>query len=222
MLVDLLFKVNYAGSGGIPADHGYALFSAVSHALETPSDQWLHNNAQVGLHTIRGTRIATNKIQPHEAAKMGLRLPADLVSKALQLAGKKIKIDGQAIRLGLSQTHPLRPAATLYSPIVTTKNGDDVARFDAEITRQLTGILGDTHRAQATRVPRRNADAASDPTRRIFRIKDKKVVGYALLVEYLTAEESIRLQEQGLGGRRRIGAGVFTPYAPARPKANEE
>ena len=37
------------------------------------------------------------------------------------------------------------------------------------------------------------------------------MIGYALRVFGLTAEESIRLQEEGLGGRRRMGCGVFLP-----------
>ena len=45
----------------------------------------------------------------------------------------------------------------------------------------------------------------------MIQIKDKSIVGYALRVVGLTAEESIRLQETGLGGRRRMGCGVFLP-----------
>jgi CRISPR-associated protein Cas6 len=45
-----------------------------------------------------------------------------------------------------------------------------------------------------------------------MRIKDKKLVGYALRVTGLTAEESIRLEEEGLGGRRRMGCGVLVPF----------
>ena len=37
------------------------------------------------------------------------------------------------------------------------------------------------------------------------------MVAYSLHVVGLTAEESVLLQEEGLGGRRRMGCGVFTP-----------
>ena len=53
---------------------------------------------------------------------------------------------------------------------------------------------------------------AGEPRRRIVHIKGKKIVGYPLIVQGLTADESIRLQEQGLGGRTRIGCGFFVPY----------
>ena len=52
---------------------------------------------------------------------------------------------------------------------------------------------------------------AGQPRRKIIHIKGKAIVGYSLIVEGLTAEESILLQEKGLGGRTRIGCGFFLP-----------
>jgi CRISPR-associated protein Cas6 len=49
------------------------------------------------------------------------------------------------------------------------------------------------------------------PLRRVLDVKGRKIVGYAMQVAGLTAEESIRLQEEGLGGRRRMGCGLFMP-----------
>ena len=48
--------------------------------------------------------------------------------------------------------------------------------------------------------------------RRTFRIKDKQVVGFEMGVTQLTAEESLTLQEKGLGGRRKMGCGVFVSW----------
>jgi CRISPR-associated protein Cas6 len=81
--------------------------------------------------------------------------------------------------------------------VVTCRNGQDEARFDAEIARQMDefGIHG-----KAQRGPRRTVT-----------IKDKKVVAHTLLVTELTAEESIRVQVAGLGGRRKMGCGIFLP-----------
>ena len=79
----------------------------------------------------------------------------------------------------------------------TTRNGQCERRFDEEIARQLTG-LGITVSAMRGR-------------RRVFRIKDKTVVGYGVRIAGLNATESLRLQEHGLGGRRKMGCGVFVP-----------
>lgn len=45
--------------------------------------------------------------------------------------------------------------------------------------------------------------------RRTLRVKDKQVVGFEVSATRLDAEDSIRLQESGLGGRRHMGCGIF-------------
>ena len=195
-VVDLFFHVQ---GKQVPVDHGYALYSAISRILESREEnKWLHNADNVGLLPIRGHYAGQGKLMLDQHARFGLRLPVNLIPKVLRLAGKRLDVDGEALRVGVSTTSALIPAPVLYAHIVTTKNGEDETRFDAEIQRQLDalGIKGKPARG----------------SRRIVTIKDKKVVGYSLLVSELTAEESIRLQEQGLGGRRKMGCGVFVEW----------
>jgi CRISPR-associated protein Cas6 len=192
-VVDLFFHIQ---GKEVPVDHGYTLYSAISRILESGDEnKWLHNADNVGLLPIRGHYAGQGKLVLDQHARFGLRLPVNLIPKVLRLAGKRLDVDGEALRIGVSTTSALIPAPVLYAHIVTTKNGEDETRFDAEIQRQLDalGIKG-----KPTRGPRR-----------IVTIKDKKVVGYSLLVSELAGEESICLQEHGLGGRRKMGCGVF-------------
>lgn len=193
--VDLFFHVQ---GKQVPVDHGYALFSAISRVLETSAeDKWLHDAENVGLVSIRGRYAGEGVLHLGPHARFGLRLPACLIPKVLRLAGKRLDVNGDTLRIGVSTTSALSPAPILYAHIVTTKNGEDENRFDREVQRQLSVL-----------------DIKGKPvrgSRRIVTIKDKKVVGYSLLVSELTAQESIRLQEQGLGGRRKMGCGVFVP-----------
>lgn len=195
-VIDLFFHIQ---GKEVPVDHGYALYSAISRILETGDEnKWLHNADNVGLLLIRGHYAGQGKLIFDQHARFGLRLPVNLIPKVLRLAGKRLDVNGEALRIGVSTTSALIPAPVLYAHIVTTKNGEDESRFDAEIQRQLDAL-----------------DIKGSPTRgprRIVTIKDKKVVGYSLLVSELTAEESTRLQEQGLGGRRKMGCGVFVPH----------
>ena len=194
-VVDLYFHIQ---AKEIAVDHGYALYGAISHILETrgkDEDKWLHTADNVGLLPIRGHYAGKGKLLLGQHAQLGLRLPVGLIPKVLPLAGKRLDVNGDVLRVGVSTTSALIPAPVLYAHIVTTKNGKDEARFDAEIQRQLDALA---IKGKPARGPRR-----------IMTIKDKKVVGYSLLVSELTAEESIRLQEQGLGGRRKMGCGVF-------------
>lgn len=202
--VDILFRVTGTEA---PTDHGYALFSALSRILETETDRWIHGNPHVGLHTIRGPRLGNGRRLISRNARLGLRLPSDLLPRSLKLAGKSLDLDGCKVRVGVAETRALVPAATLHCRIVTTKNGNNSVRFDAEIARQVAAL---GIRGRVFRVPMGSRGRVGrDPSRRVVRVKSKRIVGYAVRATELNAQESIRLQERGLGGRRRMGCGVF-------------
>jgi len=46
-------------------------------------------------------------------------------------------------------------------------------------------------------------------------------VGYAVRVSGLSDEDSLKLQERGLGGKRRMGCGVFVPTLISKEVGNE-
>ena len=204
--LDVFFRV--VGTQ-VPSDHGYALFSALSRILETEDDRWLHGNPHVGLHTIRGVNLGIGRRSVGPDARFGLRLPSDLLPRSLKLAGKSLDLDGCKLRVGVGQARALTPTATLHCRVATTRNGDDPARFDAEVARQAAtlGIPGKVFRTSAGAARR----DGRDPSRRIVRVKGKRIVGHAMLARELTDEESVLLQERGIGGRRRMGCGVFVP-----------
>lgn len=194
-VIDLYFHLQ---GKQIDADHGYALYGAISRILENGDNKWLHAADDVGLIPIRGRYLGQGKLALSRAARFGLRLPAARIPQMLPLAGKRLQINGDSLQVGTTTTLALIPSATLYAHVVTTKNGEDENRFNEEVARQLEALAV---KGKPTRGPRR-----------IVTIKDKKVVGYSLLVAELTADESIRLQERGLGGRRKMGCGVFHPW----------
>jgi len=194
--VDLHFRI--AGRE-IPLDHGYLLYCAISHVVEQfDGSRFIHETKTLGLIAVRGIYAGNGKLRLERTARFGLRLPADQIANVLCLAGKRLDIGGHAVRVGPVQVRPLIPAAALRAFIVTTKNGDEEARFDAEVRRQL-----DELNINAT--PRRG-------DRKFTTIRGKKIIGHELLVSGLSAEESIRLQEHGVGGRRKMGCGVFLAY----------
>jgi CRISPR-associated protein Cas6 len=50
-----------------------------------------------------------------------------------------------------------------------------------------------------------------------MRIHGKTIVGFTVLVQGLTAGESIQLQEEGLGGRGKMGCGFFVGMVSRKP-----
>ena len=188
--VDLCFQVL---GKTIPVDHGFALHGAISDVLPH-----FHEDQAVGLKLIRGRYIGDGMLDISPHSELVLRLAVGRIPRYIQLAGKNLHILGKNLTVGGPDTTALVPAVALYSHLVTTRNGDSQERFEREIAKQMgnLNIKGNF----------------SVGERKTFRVHGKQVVGYTLLVSELNAEESINLQEKGLGGRRKMGCGFFEPY----------
>jgi CRISPR-associated protein Cas6 len=198
----------------IPTDHGYALYSALSRILP----QFHSPDSSISLGGISGQYSGNGLLQiaPHRS-RLRLRLPAEDIPLALPLAGKSFHINGHSIRLGVPQVRALIPAPNLIARMVTMKRSD---RGDPNGTknymepREFLDAVGREFVKRGIRCEPaismiREGRRAGQPLRRVLRIKDKHVVGFGLHVSGLTVVESIELQENGLGGRRKMGCGFF-------------
>lgn len=209
MKVDVQFRL--VGSE-IPADHGYCLLSALSRIVPA-----LHGDDAVGVHPIGGRLLGDRRLALTDRSRLSIRIDADRIAEVLPLAGKSLSIDGSPIRVGTPQTRALTPAPRLYSRLVVIKGFLEPEPFLEAARRQLEAlaIRGEPQLVPQPAVAAANAGrptgSRSPYVRRTIRIHDREMVGFALRVQDLTAEESLRLQEHGLGGRRRFGCGIFIP-----------
>ena len=187
----------------LPADHGFALYGAITRRL--PS---LHGVAWLGIELINGIPRDKGVVALRaRGTTLRLRLPVDKLSQVLPLAGAHLQLEGHTIRLGIPVARPLAPASSLYARIVSIKPFTDLEPFLAAAQRQLTqrGIAGVLE-------PPRDGHTRS---RRIITIHGRKIVGFSLAAHGLSDVDSIKLQTQGIGGRRSMGCGLFNPIAGA-------
>jgi CRISPR-associated protein Cas6 len=178
----------------LPSDHGYGLYGAISRVIpEAHSADWL------AVETIPGAARGDGVTQLDPQAKLKIRIPQDRVPLILKLAGKRLEVDGHAIRLGAPQIYLLKPAMALYARIVTIKGFTEPEPFRDAVCRKLDelGVKG---------------EPVVGP-RRVVKVGNHTVVGFGLTVHELSEEGSIILQEQGVGGRRRMGCGFFQPVS---------
>jgi CRISPR-associated protein Cas6 len=190
--VDLAFPIKSIHP--IPADHGYLLYSALSGELPE-----VHESNAIAVHPIRGRQDGLRGLILQNWSSITLRVNDDQIGPLLKLVGKTLRIGPSDVTVDFPRVMPLVAAPSLRSRFVTTKNGLDLDRFSSEIRRQMTALgISEAAQFQAGK-------------RRTFRIKTKEIVGYELIVEGLTAIESLTLQERGLGGRRMMTCGVFVP-----------
>lgn len=208
-VVDIQFRI----SGKlIPVDHGFHLFSAVSKVIPE-----LHYHKEVGLHPISGLFAGNRYLAITDKSFLTIRLSSERIAMVLPLSGKMIQLNGYSVRIGVPQIRAIMPSSKLYSRLVTIKGFMEPENFLEAAYRQLQylKIKAIPTLIEQTQIAESNLDKLSGThstyLRRTIRIHDKEIVGFAFKVEELTTEESIRLQEKGIGGRRHLGCGIFVP-----------
>jgi len=190
----------------LPVDHAYGLYAALSRLIPA-----LHNGQAPGLAIapVAGTYAGGGLLSlSGQRSRLRLRLPDERIGLALPLAGKALEIAGHRVRLGVPTVRALIPAASLSARLVTVKGFTEPGPFLDAVRRQLAeaGVTAEPA------IPLILAgERAGQPRRRILRIRDRRIVGFALHLTALSAADSLLLQERGLGGRRRLGCGFFSP-----------
>lgn len=200
-VVDLSFKVR---GGTIPLDHGYQLFSAVSRVLPH-----IHNLPKVGIHPIKGVRIEPRVLNLNDSSKLTLRIDSETIGDYLALAGSEIDLNRHLVSIGVPSIFPLTPSANLAARMVTLKGMTTSDVFLESVKRAMSELHVQGNPEFVNHI---SDDLTPNPVRRVLRIQGRTIVGFALRITGLSAEESLRLQENGLGGRRHMGCGIFIPY----------
>lgn len=212
MVIDLFFPIL---GDTLPADHAYPLYAALSGVVPAFHDP----AAGVRFAPIGGPPFDRGRLQLTPRSRLRVRLPQERIGDVLPLAGQRLEVGGHAVRLGVPFVAALEPAATLWARLVVIKcsaRGDkgknlrytEVGPFLAAARARLTalGIKGELTVPVKSAGPR-----AGEPLRRVVRVKGRAIIGFGMLVAGLTADESLRLQAHGLGGRTRLGCGFFVP-----------
>lgn len=192
--LDLVFSVS---GKTLPADHNYGLYAALSKFCPA-----IHQDAKLAVQTIAGIPNRQGQIALAPWSKLRLRMLSDSLPKICVLAGKQLTVGSHIIQLGNPQIQLLQPADTLWARLVTIKGYQEPEEFLGALDRQmaalgihaLAGIL---------------SNEEGQPKRLTLRIKRYTVVGFSVVVTELSPEDSIRLQIEGLGGKRHMGCGVF-------------
>ena len=198
-VVDAVFAI---ACRSLPVDHAFALQQAIQDALP-----WFAQEPRAGLHTVHGAASGSGWMRPEGAdallqlshrAKLALRLPAHRAAEAAALVGRTLQVAGWPLHVETMSLRPLSRITTLFSRCVVLA-ADDEAAFVIAATDEL-GVLG-IHpgtmvcgRVTTVAIPERTWQARS------------------LMLAGLTPEQSLLLQQNGLGAGRKLGCGLFIPH----------
>lgn len=181
----------------LAAHQGAALYAALCE-LEDVGD-WVATSDDIAIAPIAGHATSAGLSTPDR--RLTLRLPAAELPRVLGLAGRSLEVAGQVLDLGQPQITLPRPTASLSAELVVfddvTGAGDRTATFLARVQRQLTAL-------EIAGEPVLGANGA-------LRMAGRAVPGFALTIRGLAPDDSIHLQEAGLGDHRKLGCGVFAP-----------
>lgn len=195
-VVDVCFPLR---GDRIPLDHGYPLFGAVSRLIPV-----LHEHPTWGIHPVFGERSSVDTLALTPQSRLKIRIPSDKIGELLPLSRATLPIGNREVHLGFPQIMPLTPAAHLRARIIVIKGfHEEIDPFADAVRRQL-------HAMEGLEQPAESIEVVVGP-RRILRIKDKLVVGFPVGLTGLGATAALRIQAQGIGGRRHMGGGIFVP-----------
>jgi CRISPR-associated protein Cas6 len=192
-MLDLLFDVE---GDALPSDYGYALYRAVAQVLP-----WLAGIRDAGIHPVRGAPTDRGTLLLSRRSKLGLRLPAERAADAEALSGRTLDVAGRAMRVGPARARALSPFATLYARFVVTGSTAEL-----EFLEQLAALLRDL----GTRAKFMCGQ------RRTLRTATEEIGGFSVMLHEVLLDESVYLQQRGLGGNRTLGCGILIPHKSIR------
>jgi CRISPR-associated protein Cas6 len=210
-IVDVVFAISCRS---LPVDHAYALSQAIEAALP-----WFAHEPGVGLHPVHGAASASGWMRPEGAgallqlshrAKLALRLPRHRLDDAAALLGRTLEVAGWPLRVDRLSLRPLSRITTLYSRcVVLAATGGEhsfmaaAAGDEPAFLVAAAGELGALGINPGTMLCGRVTPVATPA--RTYHTRSLMVAG-------LTPEQSLALQQHGLGDERKLGCGVFIPH----------
>ncbi len=182
----------------LPIDHGYQLYSALKHRLMQLKD-W----DDISIKTISGKldRDTRNQLNLTDRSKLLIRLPSEKVPFVYSFSGKALSIGKHKIRLGIPEMNFLQPKSRLRSHIVLIRGYEEPNEFLAAAKRQIEAL---NISADIKLVCKKDGT----PKPKTIRVK-QTLVGFGIEANNLSETDSIILQEKGLGGKHKMGCGVF-------------
>jgi len=200
-IIDMLFALDCRS---IPVDHAHALAKALQQAAP-----WL-SEADVGIHNIHVAGSQNGWERPEHGGgqhlhlsrrtKLCIRVPKQAVAELKSaLEGQTVDVAGCALRIGVGKQRLLSRESTLLSRYVAGPAGLDEDGFLRWAADELATLGIRVRKALCGKTT-----AIDTP--------DGPVETRSLMLADLTQDESILLQQRGLGPYRQLGCGIFIAH----------
>ncbi len=190
--LDVVFAIS---GPPLPLDHALSLWEALRGRLP-----WVADEPGVGVHAIRGS-VCDGALVLSRRTRFALRVPTHRREDAMRLEGQVLEVSGGPLAIGEARPRLLEPFPTLSAHFVATGEVDALAHQEA-VEAMLAG-RGMPLRFICGRM-------------RTLSVGGAWRAGAEVVLHGLSAEDSLVMQEQGLGGERHLGHGLFLPHKTIR------
>ncbi len=212
-VVDLCFNLECKT---LPLDHAWSLSTALTEAVPQ-----LNHTKFTAIHLIHGAESGNGWIRPDNAAnellhlsrraRFTLRLHRDNLKLAEELVGLKLDIGGHPLLIKEFKLQLLVPQTTIFSRYIVTP-----AELDED---DFLNLVAPPIREQGIQIRKMMGGLPHS-----FNTPQGRLTTRSLMLSDLEKEESIRLQQNGLGDNQLLGMGIFLPHKgiAAVTELNEE
>lgn len=195
-VVDAAVDVVFPIEGHIlPRDHAQALQEVLSVQLP-----WLGSDPVAGIHPVKVVQGNDDQALLSRRTSLLLRVGVQRADELLALAGLDLNVGGHLLRLSRPHLRELLPHATLYAYRVAAGSADELM-FMAAVERELAELAIGGERVCGKR--------------QRMMVSGRVLDSFSLMLHSLPPEQSLRLQQHGLGKHRLLGCGIFVPHRSA-------
>ncbi len=196
---DLVFKLR---GKSLDIDHAHALSAALQRHLSAATC------ARIGVHGIRlaGSGNGWNRPEQIDAelplsrrARLIIRVQQDDSDAVTQITNQTLQVGSQAVEIGASSVRKLSHMSAMYARAICCDREQSEDDFMRDVAVQLAAMGINVRKMMCGKSG-------------AIRAGDEIIFTRALLVADLKPEESVRLQQRGVGDGRLLGCGLFVPH----------
>ncbi len=208
---DLAFRMQ---ARCLPVDHAYALSRAITGVLP-----WLESEPDAGIHLIHVAESGNGWYRPADSegallqlsrrTRLRLRLPKARLDDARALTGHRLDVGGHEMTVGAATVRPLSAQTTLFSRHVIVETVQTESEFVTHYVAELERLGIQVRKLLCGR-------------QSSFAFPTQRVLVRSLMLADLKPEESVLLQQRGLGPGRGIGCGLFIPHKGIKPVTTDD
>tara|TARA_B100000886_G_scaffold97353_1_gene64604 strand:- start:4246 stop:4923 length:678 start_codon:yes stop_codon:yes gene_type:complete len=205
-MIDVAFKINCKT---LPYDHAFSLSNEITKHLP-----WLEDNELTGIQTLHGpesgngwTRAENEEIFLSKRTRLILRIPKSEYNETCKLEGETLKVLGNDIKVGKASKKPFLTVRDLICRFVLTDDDLDESDFLKYVAKEF----------ESHEIHLRKAICGKTKS---FTINGDQKFTRSLMIADLSKENSIKLQDVGVGIGRIFGCGIFLPHKSIDAVAN--